>query len=350
MQPYGSDRVRSAGGRFIIHSPIAKGWTPRSRRALTNPEHPGTTVLWDGEHFEVVAAEALPSGGVRYVLEPWRDELTIRTFEAYDEESEARRHADHALVMRQRRRSVAGQFSGVILGNCPAGVQVHLSNELGISPQRMTLLSTIPPMVLLGVCIWFIAGAIMGHGALRIPAWLAFVAVMLAAESLVRFIVTMSTGRPFGSMLGIAVYSLLWLVVPKRYGWPSPGGGERGYSTNFTIAPDEETAFRDSLAMRAPLLALLPAREQQFLADTHGFDYREYAMPGAAVMLVCSVIGVVSMASAMTDEVTVSRMISFVAAAVIAIEQVYRLLTFPRRPAGSILGYLVRPFVRDLLA
>lgn len=349
MNAYGSDRVRAAGSRFIIHSPIPKGWTPRSRKTLTRPEHPGTTVSWDGAYFEVISAEGLPSGGVRYVLEAWRSELTIRTFEGYDEESEARRHADYELAMRQRRRSVAGQLAGVVLGYCPAGVQVHLANELGLRPQRMTLLSTIPPMVMLGSVLWFLADSVLRGRPFPLPLWFAYLSVMLAGESLIRFIITMSTGRPFGSLLGVAVYSMLWLIVPKRYGWPSPGGGERGYSTTFTIPPSEEVAFADALEMRGPLLALLPAAEQKELAETHGFDYLRHARPFAWIALVGSGIGAVSMIGALVDRPTATRFLSAAAAIAIAAEQIYRLWAFSRGPAGSMFGFLARPFVRDFL-
>jgi hypothetical protein len=41
--------------------------------------------------------------------------------------------------------------------------------------------------------------------------------------------------------------------------------------------------------------------------------------------------------------------ISFIAASVIAIEQIYRLSILRSRPAGSILGIAARPFVRQFL-
>ena len=83
MLPYGGDRVRSAGGKIVLHSNISKGWTPRRDRTNVHAEFPGTAVLWDDEYFEVVHAELLPQGGVRYVLEPWRDEHVIRVFDRY---------------------------------------------------------------------------------------------------------------------------------------------------------------------------------------------------------------------------------------------------------------------------
>src|SRR5258706_9014327 len=74
MQAYGSDRVRSEDGeRVVLLSRIPKAWTPRAPKTLTTAEFPGTAVLWEERYFEVLSAEALPQGGVRYVLGPWQE-------------------------------------------------------------------------------------------------------------------------------------------------------------------------------------------------------------------------------------------------------------------------------------
>ncbi|HEX7678562.1 MAG TPA: hypothetical protein VF713_10590, partial [Thermoanaerobaculia bacterium] len=92
MQAYGSDRVRPGDGeQFVLLSRIPKGWTPRAVKTLTSAEFPGTAVLWEERYFEVVDAEALPQGGVQYVLEPWLDMHVMRTTDRYDAESEAER-------------------------------------------------------------------------------------------------------------------------------------------------------------------------------------------------------------------------------------------------------------------
>jgi hypothetical protein len=42
--------------------------------------------------------------------------------------------------------------------------------------------------------------------------------------------------------------------------------------------------------------------------------------------------------------------LSLLAATVLAVEQIVRLIALQRGPTGSVLGFLVRPFVRDLLS
>src|SRR6476661_946486 len=96
MQAYGSDRVRADDGeRVVLLSRIPKAWTPRAPKTLTTAEFPGTAVLWEERYFEVVSAEPLPQGGVRYVLEPWQEMHAMRTVDHYDDAHEAARMEDY---------------------------------------------------------------------------------------------------------------------------------------------------------------------------------------------------------------------------------------------------------------
>src|ERR1700686_1967980 len=91
MQAYGSDRVRRGEGeRIVLSSRAPKGWTARVEKTLTSAEFPGTAVLWEERYFEVLRAEP-DAGGVRYILEPWRDRHAMRVTDRYDEESETLR-------------------------------------------------------------------------------------------------------------------------------------------------------------------------------------------------------------------------------------------------------------------
>src|SRR5204862_4742451 len=93
MQAYGSDRLREGDdGQLILLSRLPKnGWTPRVEKTLTTAEFPGTAVLWEEQFFEVVTADPLPQGGVRYVLPPWRAHHAMRLTARYDPETEAQR-------------------------------------------------------------------------------------------------------------------------------------------------------------------------------------------------------------------------------------------------------------------
>lgn len=336
MQPHGSDRVRSAAGKLILHSRISKGWTAGT------PLCPGTAVQWEEECFEVVSADLLPGGGVRYVLGPWSDSSTMRTFSIYDEASEARLRADYELARRQRKHSRIAGFAGVLLGHLPSHVQNHFANELGLFPARMTLLSIIPSMLLLGTCVWLYVDAQLEQVPSPVPLWVFAFAMVMLLDSGVRFMVAMSQNRGMGSLPGTILYALYRLVSSK----PAP----RKESSTFTIPPSEEVERRDSLEMRAAFLTLLRPEEQTLLAERYGFDYRRHASAVAWTILVCAAIGAASMIVEVRDDGGISAVLSLLCAVLLVVEQVFRLRAFARGPAGSIFGVLVRPFARDLLA
>ena len=347
MVPYGSDRSRRVAGKVILHSALSKGWTARTPKKGTHSEFPGTAVLWGEHYFEVVEASAVDGGGVRYVLEPWRDELTMRVVDRYDEESERRRHADYELAKAQRRLSVGARLAGVILGHLPEKVQNRIGNELGVMPARMTLVSTIPSLLFLGACAWLTASARLRQEP-STASMLLWIALVMVAESGVRFLVVMQQGRGIGSVLGYIGYTLFWLVSPKRAKTISPFEQERGFKVVITDAP-ADVALRDAIEMRSPLMTLLTPKEQTLLAERYGFDYRRHAKGVAWTILLCASLGIASSFARIVVDRSFSAMISFSIAAIVVLEQVSRLAVLRRGPAGSFLGFLVRPLLRGFL-
>ena len=348
MQTFGSDRTRTAGGKVILQSAIPKGWTPRAPKTNTSAEFPGTAVLWEEQHFEVVEATPLPTGGVRYVLAPWREEHTIRAFEHYDEESEARRLEDFARARRQRSASAVSRFTGIFLGHLPASVQEHLRDELGVDPARMTLLSCLLPLTAVGICVWLHVDATVEQKLSPIPLWLWLLLGFMLVETGVRFFVAMSQSRGMGSFVGSTIYLALWSFLPKGWGLPSPLASRGERLNAVLIPPAEDVALRDALEMKGPLLTLLTPAEQQELERRYGFDYRRHAFVLAWAILAVALLGVITSFMTMSDTPRLSALLSMFCAAAVALEQVVRLVSLRRGPAGSILGALVRPFVRDL--
>jgi hypothetical protein len=341
MQAYGADRFRMAGRKVVLYAALPKGWTPRRERQGTHAEFPGTAVFWGDAYYEVVAAEALPAGGVRYVLEPWKDEHTIRVFLPYDEASEAALLADHQRARAQRRRSVAARLSGILLGNLPEHAQQRLANDLGVSPPAMTLLSTLPSVVLLGTCFFLRAGAMIDNAPSPVPFWVWPLAFFWFFESLIRFFVVMTQGRGMGSLIGG-----LWYVVahPRE---AVQGSRELLAPRNVEITPDIELA--DRLTMRGPLLTLLTVAEQQRLAERYAFDYRRHAYAITWILLGGSFVGVVSSLGTLAHSFRLSAVASLIAAGILMAEQAVRLRALRKGPAASVLAFVVRPFVRDLL-
>lgn len=345
MHPYGSDRVRASGGKVILHSRLAKGWTPRTPKSDTHAEFPGTAVLWDDEYYEVLAADALPAGGVRYVLAPWRDDHTIRTFEAYTPESEARLLADHQRAARQRRHSLLARCSGILLGHLPAPVQNRLADELGLFPARMTLLSLVPSVVLFGTCVWLYAGGKIEPDRAPVPTWLWLIALYMLLDSIIRFFIAMTQNRGTGSLPGVVLYALFWFVAPKRWNLVAPFERSRGEKL-FMLPPSEEVAQHDSVEWRSWMLTLLPPAEQHALAQRYAYDYRKHASELAWALLAVGVLGILTSVPKLDR---FSGLVSLLVACLIVLEQALRLRAFRQGPAGSIFGIFVRPFVRDLL-
>lgn len=340
MQPHGSDRVRVSGERIVLHSRLAKGWTARVPKSGTHAEFPGTAVLWEDQYFEVVHAAPLAAGGVRYELVPWRDDHTIRVFSAYDEASEAALLADFEAAARQRKRSTMASFSAMALGHLPERVQQRLANELGLFPARMTILSTIPSVVLLGICVWIFVEAKLRQVPSPIPIWLWIFAAFMLLDSLIRFQTAMLQNRGVGSLPGTFLYGIYEMIVSKP---------DLNAKAPLTLIPDEdpERELFEALDMRGWMLTLLPAAEQKDLQERLGFDYRKDAYSLAWALAALGAIGIIASVSGAGERV--SALLSLILAAAIVIEQALRIHAFKRGPAGSMFGVFVRPFVRDLL-
>lgn len=347
MQTHGSDRARTLGGKVILHSTLPKGWTPRTPKSHTHAEHPGTTVMWDDQTLEVIEATALPDGSVRYVLASWRDDHTIRTVERYDAESETKLQSDADRAKRQRRTSVLARLSGIVLGHLPASMQTHLQNELGVAPVTMTLMSCLGILVMDGFLVVASVDAIVRRQPSHIPLLAWPLAGLMTAEMIIRYFIAMSQGRGVGSVLGTLVYVLYRAVFSKGARLP-PVFGTRGDAITYTPA-DADVAFRDSLEVRGAWLTLLSAAEQQSLADRYGFDYRRDAFGITWIILACALLGMFTSYAKMIGVGSVSAFIALLVAAAIAIEQVLRLISLRRGPAGSMFAVVVRPFMRDLL-
>src|ERR1051325_1144210 len=344
MLPHGSDRVRVAGDKIILFSRISKGWQARVLAANLRPEHPGTAVLWDEQYYEVIDAGVMQGGGVRYVLAAWRDEHVFRDVQTYDDASEAALAADYELAKRQRSRSKIVWLFSILLGHLPAPVQNRLANEYGVSAPRMTLVSTIPSVVLLSICVWLYAGARLEQGPSPVPGWLWLIALLMLSDSATRYFVFMTQNRATGSLPGTIVYAILSLIAPQRFPWLR----ERGAQT-FMLAPEEDVVVRDQLQMRAPLFTLLSPAEQQRLAEWGGVAYTAPSYAPAIIILIGALLGAISLLPRVRGDGGISAFLSLAAAAVLVGEQLVHLYPLQHRPTGSVLAPLVRPFVKRYL-
>ena len=337
MQAFGSDRVRQGDGeRIVLSSRLSKGWTPRVEKTLTSAEFPGTAILWEERYFEVVSVEDLQQGGVRYVLEPWRDHHAMRVTDRYDAESEAGRLDEHRRSLQHATARKTANLAGVVTGSLPAIVQEHLASELGILAPRLTFISVCATwLMILGIVLWSVSYLMRKE---PIPLPLIIAAVYLGIENSVRFLIYWTQARPIGSTLGWIGYAFFHFITARG---PSPFAVQKGYAVKYSEAPDD-VAMRDSLSVREAFVTLLTPEDQHRVAERYPYDYRKTSRAVALAILVFSVIGIVS--SYMRHAA-----VALIVAAALAFEQVVRLSAFQRGPAASVLRFVVRPFVRKLL-
>ena len=335
MQAYGSDRVRQQGERWILASRRDKGWIARVPKTLTSAEFPGTAVLCEDQYFEVVSIDVLPAGGVRYALEPWRDNNAIRVSDRYDEEREAaREEAYRKSVLREQQRKGAN-FLAVFTGHLPAIVQNTIGNELGVLPARLTFASIIGVYTVLAAIVAFCVARVIAQQGF--PPALSLAGGFLGIENTIRFFIVWSQDRPIGSVGGWILYTLYYAITRRG---PSPFAYEKGWKVTITEAPPD-VAERDAFITREPFVTLLTPEEQHRVAQRYDYDYRRHSTNLALIILIGSVIGVASSFHA-------NRIVPGVLAALLALEQVVRLIAFRRRPAASVLRYLARPYPRKL--
>ena len=325
---------------MILFCPRDKGWTPRAPKTLTSAEYPGTAILWDEKYFEVVSST--PSGnGIRYVLEPWRDNHAIRLTDMYDEASEVARAQAHQDHLRRTTHRKAANFLGILTGNLPAPVQERLASELGILAPRLTIYSLLIPMTVIGLVVFTFAGRAIEQRPLH-QGWVAL-AAYLGFETTVRFTIAWMQNRPIGSAIGWIAYSLWYFVSPNKAAHVPPIA--KRTTPKLVRELPEEQLIIEAVYVREPFLTLLSANEQKTLAERYGYDYRHMSSKVAIVVLLGSMAGIVS---SWLKLPSFSASISLLVASGLALEQILRLLAFGKRPAGSVLRVLVWPVVRKL--
>jgi hypothetical protein len=329
MHAYGADRVRRGDGeRIVLSSPGPKGWTARVEKTLTSAEFPGTAVLWEGRYFEVVSEEPI-ADGVRYILEPWRDQHAMRVTDRYDDASEARRIEEERKARERETRRKSANALALITGHLPAVAQETLGRELGVLPARLTLISVVGEYVVVAaLLLWPVNGRITGT-----PRPFAAVLILcyLGFETTLRFFIAWTQGRPIGSTVGFIIY-LLFNGLPVT---------EKGFAVPIPSPPPEVQA-RDMLTLREPLVTLLPASDQMRVAARFGYDYRRLSGAVALFILVFAIAGVIT-------AIRTNAMVMLLAASALSFEQIVRLAILRRGPAASVLGWIARPLMRKLL-
>src|SRR5262249_51632212 len=258
------------------------------------------------------------------------------------------------LASSVRKRRLAILFSP-LLGHLPGAVQDRMESEFGAPAVAMTIASALPLFILGFVSFFFSLAAAYGAGysgagasgldnaARSIPSILPVpLAAYLAAESFIRLGGCFILGRPFGSIPGALLYEA-WRIAMRL---PPPAT----LSVRGAPAPPERAA-EDRFRMLEAFLGLLSAREQDILEERYGMETLRSTRITAIVLLGVGGLNVIASVANLAAGIGKSGDLAWLAAgALLTIEQAARLREVARgRPAGSVLGALVRPLARDLL-
>ena len=189
------------GRLAVISERLPLGWSvPRGRVT-------GTAVAVDDVVYQVTRFDVLPNGE-RWELAPWPEGEAAREFVTLDRSWVQGRAAETAEARRDGRRRMVATPWLVLLGLLPGDLQGRWDAEWGFPAWRATRLS-----------IWFelIVGAFAVVQILRVAAreevWLplpvALLGPLLVLEGVARLVISSSTTRPLGSLLGLPFGPLL---------------------------------------------------------------------------------------------------------------------------------------------
>ncbi len=345
----GRDRLGvEAGGRLLLDCDAPKGWRGRSAATATSAEHPGTALRWEGDFFEVL--EVRPRGGsaVQYVLARWDERHAMRVVESYDSDSESVRARVREDAAQRSDRHVGLLLVAPVAGSLPAHVQERLEREYNV-PARLLSLASALPLWIVGwlALILLLASSIVGPGS--IPTGALVFGVYLLAESTARLVVCLLQGRGIGTLVGTLLYEAwrrLGRARARAAGRPLPE--ERAA---WDVEPDAARDVLDRYHLLEPAAGLLPLDDQVRLAERFGFDGIRWGRTSAIFLLV--MFGPLAVTSVL-GAIVVFEPADFVRVGVfggVAAEQVVRLRRLAAgHLAPSVLGVLVRPFARPLLA
>ncbi|MEP6995818.1 MAG: hypothetical protein ABI968_14945 [Acidobacteriota bacterium] len=348
---FGADRLDAgAGGEIWLVCPVPKSWAPRQDKTLTRAEYPGTAVSWQGGVFEVLRAEPLTDGSIRYRLAAWEEGHAIRRMEQYDDASQAARETesgDRRDRVRHRRLSI---LLAPLAGLLPGAKQKDMESEFGAPALAMTISSALPLFVIgfLGLFRNLIGGL---GGGLGLPGYLAPpfpVALYLFGESALRLASAFAMGEPMGSLPVVIAYEA-WKEArapgPEPHADPSAAAQSRG---DLAL----ERSLHDRYTMLEPLLSLLPPSDQRVLNARFGFDPIRWGRLTMGVLILVG--GANALIALMNFGVGAGGFIDgfwLLAGGFLCVEQLRRRkLLKAGQPAASVLGALVRPLAKPLLA
>jgi hypothetical protein len=334
-----------------IDSPWEKPWKARLPGGATAASFPGTTILFEEALYEVVGAEEA-GGRFLYSLRPWEEASPPRQILPYSVEAcgaAAREREEHLRRLRQGHAlSWLSPFVGLLSGED----QRRIERDYGVSASRATLISS---LVLLGPSVLAVVRGLATLMADRaglaheVP-WdtLMPLSSYLMAESLARLGAAGYAGEPLGSLFvafPILAFRAVAEALQGREGKPPhPAGGA-------DLRQELLDRRRTWVETFAPFWGLLDAATQRRLAELYGFDApRHTAWSALGVGLFATFDGFLAFHYLGSRQGGPADLLMLLAAACLVWESLVRLRrSRSGEPAGSVLGWMLKPLARRLL-
>lgn len=387
-------------GRLVVISDrLAMGWSvPRGRVT-------GTAVAVDDGVYQVTRFDVLPTGE-RWELTVWPEGEAARSFVTLDRPWVEARAAETAEARRDGRRRMVATPWLMILGMLPGDVQRRWDAEWGFPAWRATRLSIWSELVVGAVLVIQIL-RVAARGDVWLPIPLAILGPVLVLEGVARLVISSSSTRPLGSLLGLPFAPLLArrpsrvgpvlpavqrvdvasgeleLLSPElRRDWENGGrlpfrgdwyrlrqvrreGRDWVYAFGLEQPTDpttestlrlrpvpsrsSETTPRTSLnvletALVTAAVCLAPADQQRRWGDRFGTWPGWFTLAGAGAEIVGSLV---NLAGTTASTATVMVVVD----AVFLLDGLGRLVLAAARqgPVGSIVGWIVAPFIERRL-
>lgn len=156
---------------------------------------PGSAVLFEDHHYEIISKDQDKSGRTLYYLNPWEDRFPIRVQFEYTQEACLRWIREQKKERVQQEQTLAIKLLMPVFGLLPAADQIEIQNKYGISAATLTTSSSLVLFFAGGFCL--IMGMAAMFGGASNPVYLP--GMYFFVESLVRLIQSAKLEEPCGS-------------------------------------------------------------------------------------------------------------------------------------------------------
>lgn len=158
---------------------------------------PGSAILFEDRHYEMILEEEDGAGRHLYYLNPWEDRFPIRLQFHYTREECLRLVRQRKDERTQRQQTFVIKLLLPLFGLLPASDQIRLQNRYGINAGTMTTLSALMLFAVGGYCVIMGISSMLTGGGSRLH----LAGSYFLGESLIRLLESVKLDTPSGCFL-----------------------------------------------------------------------------------------------------------------------------------------------------